>query len=240
MVRLAGERRTIDEEVLGGLRGRAEYIHRITTTHVDLRIRPGVVADQHAATRSKERCIEYEIHVDVFLRLHFDTEQCRLRRIREARDRRVVVECRKRFDGLVDLLVEARDREALLRCKVPLVAQLGVSELAIDQKRITAIGAVRLRVEVGLEHEFAELRARHRLRTVQAQLHVVAKLVGQGQRRQHVIVIEVRTRLRSRCDREDLQRCNGLFALFVTRTETELEAFGNLGLQLGVGRLSLE
>src|SRR3546814_481056 len=96
------------------------------------------------------------------------------------------------LDRIVDLLIEAREREALALSEEPFITRLGVEQLAVDEEGVAEELAVGLGVLVDLERKLTELRARDRLRGVETELHVLGEIPGDRSSRQPIAVVQPR------------------------------------------------
>ena len=162
MVRLAGHRRAVEEEV-GRVLNDAVDDGRVVRADFDLGLGIGVVADQDEATALPKGRVRHRIEREIFLHFQLGAIEGRLGRVGKARINRRVRYRGIGLDRIVDRLVEARCRQALVAPEVPFIAQFGVPQLTVGQRRVAAEQAVRIGILIDLRNQLAELRARNRL-----------------------------------------------------------------------------
>uniref|UniRef100_A0A0N4ZL52 NAD-specific glutamate dehydrogenase n=1 Tax=Parastrongyloides trichosuri TaxID=131310 RepID=A0A0N4ZL52_PARTI len=143
-----------------------------------------------------------------------------------------------RFDRLVQLLVEDARRDELLAAEIPFPARVQVQDFGVGQIRVTDEDAVAFRVGIGLGRQFAELRTADGLGRAEAQLLILGEVPRRGERRQPVLLLNLR-RLIGRRAAEQVARGHALLAVLEADAEGGADGRHELGVDHGVDRIDL-
>ena len=239
VIGLAGQRRAVFEEVRRRLKP-AEFrdVDEIAILNADVGFGVGVVGDGDEALAVPPFAEVVEVLVP--LQLDFGTVELGRRGVGEAADDRVVVEAREDFDRVFDILVEACHAGPAVRSPIMLEAGFVIGQAAVDQAGVTGELPVRFRIVIGLQDQFAELRAGNGLGRVEAQLDAIHHFPCQRGAREEVIVVQQGGIGRAVRTPVEPERYDFLRGVFVADAKVERQGIGLRQIGLHIPRLDLQ